>query len=281
MTTYIKASLLSFFLIASSINLFAQGFTVHLKSGFAWGQGFSDYGIYNPKANNPTNIKEVIGKLALGEGLSYGGGLGYMFNKNVGVELDITYLSGSISYNTTSVDNSVSHEGRSYESYAEMLRVVPSFVINSGNEKLNIYGKFGLLLGLGSMSTQNSINSFNNMTNKSFNSFNQYKVNGGMAIGMSTSLGIEIKLLTKVSFFSDVNVINLSYTPTKQELITATEKGVNVLPSKTISEKQTVFQNSISYNSKISQNKDLPSEVLSWKLPFNSIGLNVGLKLKF
>ena len=105
------------------------------------------------------------------------------------------------------------------------------------------------------------------------------ELSGGMAFGLSSGVGVMLNRSDKMSFFGEINMVNLSYAPTKGKTTEAFYNEVNVLPYMTISEKEIEFVDSYTYNSSNAQTVLEPRKELKQKFPFGSFGVNVGLRI--
>ena len=280
-------------IISFSNHTFAQGGYMNFNVGYAFplgGQTLTNetrYRAYDDFGDLTigTNAYEQI-SYSLGKGFNVGGALGYMFNEHIGAELGVSYLIGAESlstYSNTEIDpfNSIPYS-YAFESLisSKMLRIIPSLVISAGGEKIKPYAKFGLVFGKGSVTIENSYQSSSSWDGISFET-EISKLSGGTALGLSSALGASIKLSDKMSFFGEINMINMSYAPTNGELIEATSNGVNTLPLMTTAEIETEFVDSYTINNINNTNPFQPSQELKQRLPFGSSGINVVSKINF
>jgi hypothetical protein len=254
-----------------STSVFAQDFYFTAGGGYGFGMSTQNLpGFYNSRSNNDSATYEQI-NISLGKGLNFGASFGYMFREYLGAEIGISYLLGS----KTQVKD-ITDYGESVYSYsASMLRLVPSIVVSAGLDKVNPYAKFGLIIGIGSVS--------NDLTNDEDSSFveKNYVMNGGVAFGCSAAAGVLVKLNKHFSFFGEINLVNLSYAPTKGELIHATYNNNDMLPGMSVKEKETEYVNNYTYNYQTPSPEDQPNKELKNRLPFGSIGINVGVQFRY
>lgn len=209
--------------------------------------------------------------VSLGKGVSFGGSFGYMFNRNIGLELGVSYLVGS-EYEATRIN---SQRTTDMTFSADMLRIIPSVVIASGFEKVNPYARFGVLIGSGSvLSTARQFDSGELEVRK-------WRYDGGVALGFSSGVGVLIGVSNSISLFGEINLVSLSYAPTQGELIEATLNGVDQLPDLTTIHKQIEFVDTYTYDYNNAPAVTEPNRVLKHNLPFGSIGLNLGLNIRF
>jgi opacity protein-like surface antigen len=204
--------------------------------------------------------------LSLGKGFQIGGAVGYMFNKNIGAELGINYLSGAkteykeANYDGTRFSNAIS---------ANMLQFRPTLVMALGMEKIDPYAKFGLLIGTGSIIDERIRTSGINTT--------KYKAifDGSAAFGLQAALGLSYNLNANIALFGELNMVNLTYTPTKGKITEFIVNGVDQL-----SNVPTDIELYDSYGSSapISIDPNTPIRQLKQSFPFGSFGFNFGVK---
>jgi len=254
-------------------NLFGQGAYVNINAGYGLNmssQNLYYFDFYNSTSGSNSYTYEQV-NVSLGKGLNLGGAFGYMFNENIGVELGISYLLGGKS----KAKNTYIGGTTDYTLSSKMLRINPSLVIASGFEKINPYAKFGLVIGSGSIMCEYNDNDDGDIL------VMKMKLNGGIALGLSSGIGAMFNLSDNMSFFGELNMVNLSYAPTKGEVTEATYNGVDELPDLTTSEKEIEFVDSYTYNSSNPPADSQPSKELKQKLPFGSFGVNIGLRINF
>ena len=226
--------------------------------------------------SNSYSMKSEQINFSFGKGLNFGADFGYMFNKNLGAEIGVSYLIGGKTISTLTQPNNSTEITVS----SKMLRINPSLVITSGFEKINPYAKFGLILGSGYviLSSNQEISGFSGQQSNS----ESIKLSGAIAIGLTSGIGAIYKINDKLSFFGELNMINLSFAPTKGIKTDFRIDGVDMLPSLPTRQKETEYLDSFTETSSNSNPQDSePSKKLKQKLPFGSFGLNLGLRVNF
>lgn len=245
-------------------SLFAQGSYVNANIGYGFKAGSAS--AYNYTSPNGSNTTEHVA-FSFGKGLTMAAAFGYMFNKNVGAELGLSYLLGG----KTKVIDSYSSGSDESSFSAKILRINPSMIISSGMESINPYAKFGLIIGKGSIKSEYTEKNNGDVY------ITKVKYNGGVAFGFSSAIGLMFKLSESVALLTEVNMINLSYAPTKGEVTEATLNGADQLPSMTTSQKKIEFVDS--HVSTSNSTSSVPSEQVKSKYPFGSVGINFGLRI--
>ncbi len=252
-------------------NLFAQGSYVNINAGYGLSMSSQNLpGFNNSTRGIHSSIDERV-NVSLGKGLNVGGAFGYMFNKNIGAELGISYLLGG----KTNTKHEDSGSKTDYTVSAKMLRINPSIVIASGLDGINPYAKFGFIIGSGSIMSEENENGGGDIT------IRKMKLNGGLAFGLNAGVGALFTLNDKMAFFGEINMVNMSYAPTKGEVTEATKNGADVLPGMTTREKETEFVDSYTDNGNNPPADSQPRKELKQKLPFGSFGINFGLRIGF
>lgn len=254
-----------------SITLFAQGIYVKVNTSYGFGmssQNLEAFGFYNLTEGINTDTYEQV-NVSLGRGLVLGATLGNMFNENIGVELGLSYLLGGKSKAKHTWPGGTADIALS----SRMIRINPSLVVASGFGNLNPYAKFGLVIGSGSIMYEINENDAGDIW------VEKMKFQGGLALGVSAGVGAVFNLNDNMSFFGELNMVNLSYAPTKGEVTEATSNGVNELPEMTIRERKIEFVDRHTINVTAPPVATQPRQELKQKFPFGSFGLNVGLRI--
>ena len=259
-------------------NLFGQGAYVSVNAGYGIGMGTQSLESSHTYTSTSTSEIENFKKsdASFGKGLNFGCTFGYMINKNIGAEIGFSYLLGDkikIKDDSYTYGYTNSHSSTDFTESSKMFRINPSLIIASGLDKLNLYAKFGLVIGIGSVTDKSNNNSDGSIVEQTV------FYNGGMAIGLSSGIGFMFKLSDKMSFYTELNMVNLSYAPTKGKITVYTYNGVDKLPTLTTKQKETDFVDSYTTDSNNPIPDSQPDKALKSKAPFGSFGINIGLKL--
>lgn len=268
---YLKMSLSVIAIGLFANNISAQGPYVSINAGYGFQtstQNISYFNFYNQTSGGGSTTNEQI-NVSFGKGINAGAAIGYMFNKNIGTELGVSYLIGGKS---TARDIS-SNRITDYTLSSNMFRITPSLLFASGFDMINPYVKFGMIVGFGSIKYEYTDNNDGDIE------FRKRTLNGGAAIGLTSALGLKFHLNDKFSLFGEINVVNLSYAPTKGEYTAATYNGIDELPGMTTRERNSEFLDKYTYSNP--QQDSQPRQELKEKMPFGSVGLNIGLCYNF
>jgi len=263
-----------------SSNLLAQGAYVNFNAGYGASMSSQTMGANytsNSSSSSISSTTEIVSG-TLGKGLNLGAALGYMFNENVGAELGLSYLLGSPTTTTSTTTTSTGKSTNESTESAKMFRINPSLVVAASGKKMSPYAKFGVVIGSGSITDENSSKD----TEDNSSSTETWVYDGGMALGLSSALGATFELSDKMSFFGELNMINLSYSPTRGELTEWSINGVSILSDLPAGAKEIEFVESTSSSSNDpAPDATKPSKQLKTSHAFGSFGLNIGLRINF
>jgi len=222
---------------------------------------------YNSSSNNDSAKIDQV-NVSLGKGVSFVVTAGYMFNKYLGAEIGFNYLLGT----KTKAVYITDYGKTDYFISADMIRFVPSVVITAGLDRVNPYAKFGMILGIGSVTNEMTYEEGSTLVEKTF------VMSGGTAIGCMAVTGVLVKLNKHFSFFGELTMVSLSYAPTKGKLIHATYNNNDLLPGLSVKDKETEYVRSLKVNYLDPEPDDQPKKELRQKLPFGSFGISAGVR---
>ena len=262
-----KKTILLFALSLTCIS-FSQKMYVNLKAGYDFQSGSQRLGIdYNEVSKTDTAINYSLGK-----GFNVEGAFGYKIQEYFGVELGISYLNGSTfetkqtftngNFNSTTVSG-------------KMLKIIPSIVINAGYDKINPYAKMGLVIGTNGQ----VIEEFNQRTSATQTKNTILKKEGGIDIGFKTSLGVLYSVNKKISLFGEANLTSLTFTPKKGSFTKYYIDGIDKLSTLNVNSREIEYVESGTSGLPVNSNE--PQKTLTRRLPFSSLGINLGIQYNF
>ncbi len=208
--------------------------------------------------------------VSLGKGINVDAAVGYNFTKNLAFEVEVSYLFGTKSKVT---HEDIGESTTDYSLKSRMLKLIPSIVLSTGSGTLEPYAKFGLVVGRGSFRHEMVRTDIGGG-----NSTEVTKFKGSIAIGFSSEFGFMYNFSDNLSLFGGLNIISMSYSPKKAEIIESTDNGEDQLPNMDKRDKEIEFMKSI--DSGFYPTADVPRQELKQKFPFSSIGFNIGLRIK-
>jgi len=276
-----KKVALGMFISLFSIAAYSQ-FYINVGGGYNLGIANQSLLHNYESTNNIVKIENV--KTSLGKGANFGLNIGYMFNGNIGIDLQCTYLLGDEatgeSKSTYTFYNTKYYDYEKISIKSQMIRVNPSIIIASGFDKLDPYARFGVILGFGSVTYTNLNEEYENniLENKVIE---KWKYNGGMAFGLSSALGLMYHISDLISVYGELDLVSMSYAPTKGVMTEYTVNGADKLPDLTTDAKEIEFLDEITYDYDNPPSTAEPSKELKFYFPYSSIGLNIGVRFSF
>jgi len=274
MNKYVKIVSFVFAISLFANNLFAQGIYAKINAGYGLNmssQNIDYFDCINYTIDTVSASYEQA-NTSLGKGFVVEGAVGYMFNKYVGAELGVSYLLGSKTTTKQVLYGSIRNNSLS----ANMLRINPSVVFAVSFDEFDTYAKLGLIIGFGKIMYEDDYTSSGGivLTEKMV-------LNGGLAWGLNAGVGAIYSISKMLSLFGEVNMVNLSYSPTKGKLTESILNGTNRLPNMTTREKEIDFVDNYSTNAAIATTHSEPRKELKESFPFGSVGINAGIQIKF
>jgi len=232
--------------------------------------------------NNIVKIENV--KTSLGKGANFGLNIGYMFNGNIGIDLQCSYLLGD----ETTIEHKDTYTlwGTNYYDYekitlkSQMVRINPSLIIASGFDKLDPYARFGVILGFGSITYTDLYEEYENNLLED-KAIEKWKFNGGIAFGLSSALGLMYHVSDLISVYGELDLVSMSYAPKKGVMTENTINGVDRLPNLTTYDKEIEFLDEITFDYDNPPSTAEPSKEPKEYFPYSSIGLNIGVRFSF
>lgn len=254
-----------------------KGFYVSANIGYNKGTASANLlhamylGSVNTTETSPTTSQSKVVSLTIGDGSNFGANFGYMFNKNLGLELGANYLLGST---TNGSWTSYTGNNSNSETSAKMLQIKPTIVFRAGYEKINPYAKIGMVIGSGKITNNQNRTSGVDVFRETL------ELSGGTPIGFNGNLGVLYKLNNKISLFGELNLTSLEYAPKKGITTVSTKNGIDQLPLMTVREKEGEFVDSITETG-LPDNPNEPNKVIKIPFSLNNFGLNIGLQYQF
>lgn len=273
------------FLISSSTS-FAQKFYADIKAGYGFPILSENITLWDIPADNLRVSKNT--KLSYGKGSVVGVNMGYMINPYIGVDLGVGYKHGTNTF-TLSTDQSIPNFYYQDENtyFSRSLQFAISVVLTSGFKQWNPYCKIGVLGSYGiNTNIKKSGSYYYNSGAQKEHTINIRKFKGVKGIGAQVAIGITYTVQEYLSLFAELNVDALTCTADRSELIKSDisfENGnhIDLLKNKSYRDKYTKYVNELTFSSQNAPSQDEALLELKTKLPYSSIGVNLGVKFRF
>jgi len=305
-----KTIAILFLFISSSITAISQDFFVRAEFS-------SDHSIFPSQFYSPLesivgrdrmelegqNYSQKVSKGTYAEGSTFSFGLGKEIGNHVSILFDLNYQKGS---GVQDVLTNIPQFNASQISTSETIRFQPGVILSTGNQnRISAYIKTSLILPVwGKVNSQTMIKDETGqiyaMLSQEFNPDITTEINletntyGKLSVGIQSTVGIEYQLFERLHVFAEVDITNLDINLNRSELSSATGlisisedttspidlsgmpefiKNINYHDELTTSSN---FQNGIT---DFDSNKSL--DALNFGSNFNSMGIGIGVKVKF
>jgi hypothetical protein len=243
-------------LFSLSSNSYSQGFYINGLIGY----NFSVNGELLFTKSTSSGTEYIYG--SYGEGVGYGIGSGYMFNKNIGIELAVLLSDGkdyevsqSNYYNANYYSSSKAIKG------GNMVRMIPGIKITHG-DVFKLYARFGVTFSLWKeVNISSEAQLVNNGIITNWNTSEKYSK--GESFGISASFGVEYVLSKSFSLLFELNSLSQSWKPEHAE-VTAPFGG-----------------NIITREVEFDDGESTPQGFTQPVFPFSSFGINTGIQMNF
>lgn len=228
----------------------AQNFIVKIGGGYALSSTTS---LISTDADTNT-VTGTYG--SYGEGILPSLTLGYMFNKNIGLEVAGTYLLGKkFEHEHTTAGITETHK-----QWGEGIIISPSITVQAPMKSMTPYARFGGVIGLVKVKSEETQSGTGALTGT-----NKTEESGKMGLGMNGALGLKFKAGKMLDIYAELYGQSMNYGPEKRENTETFTGGT--------------LATTVNYEEEYSTSTANTS--LTPRRPFSNFGLNVGVVLTF
>jgi hypothetical protein len=272
---------ITFFTI-SSINLSAQNFYFGMQTGYGFATSAGESNLYNSAVSPENEIYEIL-EGGYGEGLNIAIKVGRKINENVDFELGIGYLFGRELTTTASFVSNLGTtaqftDDQIFTRYVNGLLLSPQLVFNAPTDsKLIPYAKIGATFGcFMNVSDEIENTAIGGIAGVVTTKMTQ-KSKGNIATGLNATLGANYLLNEKFALYSELQLLNMAYSPQKTSLTSFVVNGNDQFEDLNTYQKETIYLDKVEYQDAIDTEK--PLERLRLSLPMSNVRFNVGLRI--
>lgn len=227
----------------------------------------------------PTSSSEMAVNLSSGPGILVNGAFGMDIMDNVGFDIGLNYLLGSSQTAVNADLTAVNNTKTVVTAQSTQFRAIPSLVVHTDNDGMNMYGRFGAIIPLAGKTTitRDETNALGTVTT-------EMETSGNPSVGWTGAFGMTFAAGDALSIFAELEGINLAI-KNKQRVMTsisgpAGTPSLDQLPegTKTVDYVDELTQDS-NVDGRPSYDPSKASEELARKSSFASFGVNVGVAL--
>lgn len=244
--------------------------------GLGYGLGASKR-VLGTEVSGTNNVIEKNNYGSYGQGMNTTLKLGFMFNDNMGIEFDASYLLGA----TQTIDKSTDYL---MEAKSNGLRIMPQLVYKLDN---GFYGRFGMIIPvMGKTVRTEKHDKFQVGPTTYVVKETEMESRGEFSIGFAGAIGYSFELSDNMSLFGEIEYIGLSIKSGEAEVTKFELDNKDQLANLKTGQIEYIFLDEVdnsSDNTPLNPNYDLdkPTALLGQRAPFSSIGLNVGITMSF
>jgi outer membrane protein W len=234
-------------------------------------------GTANEFAGNPEPISFNVKKASYSSGAFLTLAGGYMFTRNIGVDVAVSMGLAMTKYKYKEVSPySVNDYTVTRTSYAERpLFIMPSLVFSTGGGVLEPYGRLGLAISPGSKIVRED---FYTTTGGSQTIVSEIK--NKPAIGITGAAGAKYDLGSGFGLWLEVNGLCIAPQASSGEVIEFRANGNSYLSQLTVEQREIEFSTEYTVNS-TSAGPGVPTQSGPATAPFNNIGVGLGVSIDF
>ncbi len=278
-----SASILFLLLIISNI-VIAQGFYISASLGNAFASGGSISNIYGyPNSgnidfgNNNTIINSYdVKKASYSAGIQSNIALGYMLNEHIGFELCLTNGLSPKQYTSRATGEYIDSYfvNRTFKQNAiSPVYLTPSLFFQNNFNKINVYGKVGIVLPLSRNLNLEETDSFgvvSGFLNHAI--YNQYIMKTNFSLGFSSTIGVSYVINNQLNVYGEISFMSLTLFVSELDNASYMQDGQSYSASPPIS---------FGFTGKNVNPSTQTGTQITEGIPFSNIGLNIGLSYSF
>lgn len=258
---------------------FAQGFYFRTGLGYAFpmaGQSMDPNGTPYGGTYNGNNNNYSIQGASFTSGLQGQLGIGYLFNRHLGMQLDLNLGVSPKQYSFTATNvmlpggyiGDVSFQMRA----RTPVLAIPSVVLQNGGDQWNIYSRFGFVLPINTKIIRDEIQANAVGTGQRIVDDFTFEVTSSFSLGVAAAAGVQYKINDRLSIWGELSMVSLSVYVKQQKLTAVTENGVSY-PLSAVTGNQV-----INYSKNITADSTGANQP-TYSQPFSNLGINFGIRV--
>lgn len=283
MAQKIKLIFLSVFFTTITVALSAQNLYFGVQTGYGFATNAGQANLFNIEDRSGNSTYEAT-KGGYGDGVNVAAKVGFHLNKNISFELGANYLSGrtlthEYGYSYSNGGTQVT-ESNIYSYNSRMLQLSPQLVFNAQNEsKLTPYAKVGIAFGLlTNIKNKTEVTNTGGFAGTIKTEYEQ-TTEGNIPIGLNAALGANYALNEKMSLYTELCLLNMSYAPKMTTMTSYVVNDDDVFDNLSTSQKETIYLDMVEIDYNTQQDLEKPQEGLKVFIPFSNVSFNIGLRI--
>ena len=253
---------------------------VYLRVGAGYSLPQAGAYIGGTETSTPTSYSVDMTKGSYSSGVNAVLAGGYMFTRNIGVEVAVGAGVAPKKY-TMVYDESGSSDYKSTSTtYAKMpIMVMPSLVISTGHNQLEAYTRVGLAINVaGKFISEHEIVDRSGATDVITTMTEEYTPKLG--IGIQGAVGAKYHVNDMFGIYLELNGLSMTSYMKNSEVTAFEVGGVNELGTFTIYDRQTEYSANFTETAS-STSASTPYQSTPMSVPFSNLGVGLGITLNF
>lgn len=253
------------------------------QSTYAWlgaSYGFEGFGHqvegYHNAENDNVAAQVSQPMFSLGQGLYFGGSLGFFSSSNIGFDFSLQYhaLAKHVFYQNTVINTVLSEVEKTI--YGNRFLLLPSFTMRTEPALITPYFKIGPSIAVINQRVEEKTIILNKESKQ------EWKYTGPITFGLHAGVGAALSLKDDIELCIGLDYMAMNYKPTSYDLKTSSQNGMNNRPDLQYYEQHVVFRDwtEEAYNQ---QNQD-PNDPVVMNTPsfsYHSLNLQLGFRFLF
>ena len=277
----LSALFLLFALVSVSVN--AQGLYLRLGTGYAFSNAFTSDDVGSKTVVNDTGFTTKSGLYGgQGGGIPFVVDFGVQFNDNFAFQLGVGYQVGT-KVKTSAV--SAAMNDAKFTAVTNLAMLQPAFVMRTGKEGLQAYGRLGISLPFLIKGETNSESTYE-LNGSPAMRIEHGKIKGASQIGLLAALGLDWSINDQVTFFVEAQALAQRVKAKSGELTAFSEANVDLLEGLNrydsnwnYVEELNSDSNNLTYNTMADNDK--PKDIAQISQNLSSLSLKVGFSFHF
>lgn len=198
---------------------------------------------------------------------------GYKITPNLAFEIGYSLQKGNVSQINWKIQDDIQNS----DYYTKTWRVAPSIVLILPKSSFDIYAKFGVNFGKGTM--YHDFRGLNQANQTETIMAQEIKMN--QSIGFHSGFGVDVKLNRHFSMNSEINLSMASLISQSLEITKYTIDGEDHLGDLTVSQKKSICKDAFQNDPNAPVDWESPSYSSKSYYSFNQIGIRIGVRYSF
>jgi hypothetical protein len=259
--------------------------TAYLQAQTTYGSITASYGLeasghqvegYHNAENDNLSAQISQPMFSLGQGLYFGGSLGFFSSRNIGFDFSIQYhaMTRHSFYQNTIINTVLSEVEKTI--YGNRFLLLPSFTMQMEPALITPYFKIGPSIAVINQRVEETTIILNKESKQ------MWKYTGPISLGLHAGVGLSITIHEDIQLCLGMDYMAMNYRPTSFDLKTSSQNGMNNRPDLQYFEQHVVFTDwaEEAYN----QQPQDPNDPVIMNTPnfaYHSINLQLGFRFLF